>query len=895
MDALTLICSSCGNPAEYPDCEICGADLTSTQDSDLRIENSPVIPFPGVTGVTGVTPPGKANDDAVSEDSDGVTPLKIEGVTGVTDGSQIKVPDLPKRRGEVGRWVYRDATGQVIGAAIRVEPGKNGRSKDVLPFIVAGRDTGTPKWENKAFAEPRPLYGLDRLATRPDAGVLVVEGEKSADAAGQLFPEMVVVTWPGGSHAVRKADFSVLRGRDVLIWPDHDKPGYEAAEQIAKILNLNPFSGIKPTVRILRILDAMDKKPINAADGPTFEPRDGDLPAGWDAADAVEDGWTVGHIQLVLGDPSNHLIPECLKPQEDSVLTGGAEPQEKIPTAKFLVREDGLYYLEPNENGGFDETTICKPALNIAAQTRTGDSSDWGRLIEWEDADGKYHRWAMPMSLLQGDGADYRKELARGGLSIWPQRRARDLLTVYLQTWQVPDRALCVGKTGWHGDCFVLPDKTIGQGKEVILFQSETAASCHLLQKGTTDDWRNNVASLCPGNSRLVMAASLSFAAPLLSLVNIESGGLHLFGGSSIGKTTAARLGASVFGEPDPTNDHSYIQSWRSTDNGLEGIAAAHNGLPLVFDEIGQADARSFGESIYMLANGRRKARMDRTGQLRSRSGWRILFLSTGEKTSGEVIESGGKTLKAGQEIRMVAVPADTGKFGVFEVLPDGIPDGGAFADRIKIVTGAYHGAVGLAYLEHLAGHIDEAVEATKEIVRAFKEKYTPKGAHPQVSRVAERFAVIAAGGELATRWGLTGWPPGEAVKASKRCFDDWLTNRAGPGSHERGAMLSQVRGFLEAHGASRFERFGATVEQKIVNRVGFIRTVGDLDEYMIPAESFKEVCRGFNHRQVAALLAEIGALVPNEDGKNAQTCRLPGMGPTRTYIVTHKLWKDEL
>jgi putative DNA primase/helicase len=83
---------------------------------------------------------------------------------------------------------------------------------------------------------PRPFYGLDRLAARPSAPVLVVEGEKAADAAATLFPEYVTVTWPGGGKAVGKAEWRALAGRAVAAWPDNDAAGHEAVAAVAKAL-----------------------------------------------------------------------------------------------------------------------------------------------------------------------------------------------------------------------------------------------------------------------------------------------------------------------------------------------------------------------------------------------------------------------------------------------------------------------------------------------------------------------------------------------------------------------------------------------------------------------------------------------------------------------------------
>jgi putative DNA primase/helicase len=81
------------------------------------------------------------------------------------------------------------------------------------------------EWRWLGFPKPRPLYGLDRLAARPKAPVVVTEGEKAADAAALLLLDHVAVTSPGGSKAAKAADWSPLAGRHVVIWPDNDAPG----------------------------------------------------------------------------------------------------------------------------------------------------------------------------------------------------------------------------------------------------------------------------------------------------------------------------------------------------------------------------------------------------------------------------------------------------------------------------------------------------------------------------------------------------------------------------------------------------------------------------------------------------------------------------------------------
>lgn len=120
-------------------------------------------------------------------------------------------------------WTYRDRAGAVLCHAVRFqfEDGK----KDVIPMrLLDGR------WQWKGYAAPLqpPIYGMDRLAARPDAPVLIVEGEKTADAAAKLFPGHVCITWLGGCKAVKKVDWQPVEGRKVALWPDADDPGRKA-------------------------------------------------------------------------------------------------------------------------------------------------------------------------------------------------------------------------------------------------------------------------------------------------------------------------------------------------------------------------------------------------------------------------------------------------------------------------------------------------------------------------------------------------------------------------------------------------------------------------------------------------------------------------------------------
>jgi hypothetical protein len=148
---------------------------------------------------------------AVRRDASGVIPAPVHPVP--TDAQK---PDF--RHHTLGApssaWIYTDTEDRLLGYVVRFD---TPAGKQVLPLSWCRMEDRSQRWCWRSFAEPRPLYGLARLAERKSAPVLVVEGEKTADAAQQKFPDHVAMTWPGGANAVAKADWSVLSGRIVVV------------------------------------------------------------------------------------------------------------------------------------------------------------------------------------------------------------------------------------------------------------------------------------------------------------------------------------------------------------------------------------------------------------------------------------------------------------------------------------------------------------------------------------------------------------------------------------------------------------------------------------------------------------------------------------------------------
>lgn len=584
----------------------------------------------------------------------------------------------------------------------------------------------------------------------------------------------------------------------------------------------------------------------------------------------------------------------------DANNNAASEPPEPRPHF-LLVPTDrdgqaaGVYWCDVTRdkdgaiNGQALPVWICSP-LRVAAATRDMQGSEWGRLLIFPDRDGHEHRWTMPMRMLSGNGEELRGELLSEGLTITSSGRDRQKLVDYIGRERPDIIARCVRRTGWHGDVFVLPRETFGDtDAEPVLFQSATMDGVALGQAGSLAGWIDHVAARCAGNSRLVLAVAAGFAGPCLGLMGMDGGGLHLRGGSSTGKTTALLAAASLFGPP------GFMRTWRHTDNALEGVAGLHSDLLLILDEIGELAPKIAGHTAYMLANGQGKGRAARDGSPRALTTWRVLFLSSGEVTLADLVTQSGGTMRAGQEVRVIDLPADAGAgHGIFDTVPDGLTAGG-YAEQIKASATRHYGHALPAFVRALVADPGNARSALGELRGGIAADLAGANTDGQVRRVAMRFAIIAAAGELATAHRLTGWQVGEAARAAKVCFDAWMAARGTTGAAEPAAMLNQVRAFLAAHGEARFTDWEASRDApRTSNRVGYRRDSDAGPTYYIEREAFRrEICNGFDHRAVAKELARTGALTLGRDNEQTRPERLPDGRTVRVYVITPALWGE--
>lgn len=309
----------------------------------------------------------------------------------------------------------------------------------------------------------------------------------------------------------------------------------------------------------------------------------------------------------------------------------------------------------------------------------------------------------------------------------------------------------------------------------------------------------------------------------------------------------------------------------------------------MALDELGEISGRDAGQAAYMLANGTGKARASRSGSARPIGRWRVLVLSSGEISLADKIAEGGARVAAGQAVRLLDIAADTRAYGAFDDL-HGADNGSAFADRLRSVMTTHYGTAGPAFVEGFLKNPDVLTQQLRQSISDFRELVAERfnaSVDGQVKCAASRLGLIAAAGELATEFGLTGWTNGEALEAALEVFGLWLEGRGGGGSSEARAAIERVREFLVKHGSSRFEAVGnINIDRGVLNRAGW----QDNDTFYIAADAWRDIHKNSDAKRAAHHLRE-ASFLKDGDGDNP-AMRMPRAveGRPRAYAVSRDI-----
>jgi putative DNA primase/helicase len=281
------------------------------------------------------------------------------------------------------------------------------------------------------------------------------------------------------------------------------------------------------------------------------------------------------------------------------------------------------------------------------------------------------------------------------------------------------------------------------------------------------------------------------------------------------------------------------------------------------------------------------------------------MVVSTGEVSiASKVEEDRNRRARAGQEVRILDIPADAGQgHGAFDAPRAGEDSAADLADEIVRSGEEFYGTAGPAFLQAIIDRgIDQTVDYITNAIEAFSTNVAKFGTDGQIRRAARRLALIAAAGELAHALGIVPhWSEGEATAAAEFALQQWIAGRGGSEAAEAIQGVRAVRLFIEKYGDSRFEdlfvekyRDGECADEpvgKIIqNRAGWRRGKGEDQIWMVLPEVFKsEVCNGLDPTMVAKVLVDRGLLLRGPD-EYQKTHRIQGK-VLKLYTITASIF----
>ncbi len=336
-------------------------------------------------------------------------------------------------------------------------------------------------------------------------------------------------------------------------------------------------------------------------------------------------------------------------------------------------------------------------------------------------------------------------------------------------------------RPGWHGDgVFLLPEGPIGHAKRKFsLIPSRDTDS--LCVGGSFEGWQNTVERAARHSPVLQLVITLPLAAPLLKLFESESVGFHLFGRSTIGKTTCLLAANSVA----RISTKETLLTWDLTPTGGEELAYGYSDTLLPLDEIerlvtdsNRHTARRIRNATYQMMSGSGRTRSKRSDYTDKRD-WRLVLLSSGEKSLSEIVATSQQPRLEGEQVRLIDLPADVGEgHGIFRAPRPRGRSSAVLAESVARGCAKHHGHLLRAFLNEIVEDQNESIAEITALVRHGEKLSAPDD--PVKQRMFRGFVLAYAAGIFAIRRGLLSWPEDEFAASIWWCIDAAVATAGG-------------------------------------------------------------------------------------------------------------------
>lgn len=486
--------------------------------------------------------------------------------------------------------------------------------------------------------------------------------------------------------------------------------------------------------------------------------------------------------------------------------------------------------------------------------------------------------------------------LASKGLWVSAERNAVGKIAELFSLIQPENDVVTVSRPGWHGTVFVAPTGEVFGDSVNVYRLSDVSRFEDASKLGNLDGWRNAVRAAleCPNGDFLCIGLLSGFAGPLINLMGSATSLLVNFAGTtSRGKTTAQRLGASVWGNP---YKGAALVKFNVTPGAIEAIAAKANGNLLAIDEGGQSSMTGpqYQTAVFNLAEGTGKRRLTPSAEEKKVRQWSTGITISEEVGFADKVKRDGRNPAAGAVARIWEVSVDEA-----EQLDD---DTVAEIEAIR----CNYGWAAPVFIQHL---IDQGyptdVERLRERVSEAELILSALHKAPQQRRVAAAAAVLLVAGELAQEAGLIdqAYPIKDVVLRVLQRSYERMARDIDPVESSLTNLREAVLGRIGVD-VREIDYDQETVHREVIGLFGYPDGPGqftsidedrDISErvYFLPAEKIMALGGGnVAAKTMARALKKHGYLIPQSDNNSAWPT-MPGGNKISHYRVSGSFFHD--
>jgi uncharacterized protein (DUF927 family) len=394
-----------------------------------------------------------------------------------------------------------------------------------------------------------------------------------------------------------------------------------------------------------------------------------------------------------------------------------------------------------------------------------------------------------------------------------------------------------------------------------------------VIPAGTYEAWQENIARIAVKYPITTFAMCCAFGAYLMQILGERTVFFHFHGRGSKGKTTLLQIATSVHANGADPSDDSFIQSWHSTNAGLETLARVFDGGMGAFDELHTCDEKQFANSIYTICNGTSKVRATGNGNAQQKHAWRFLALSSGEMSGFDKLSKNNtKDATLGRAVRFADIPVTGEIFTTFEGDEIDTKEGGVLASKLKKECALNFGHAGRKFIQELLKlgdskkPIQEMLE--KDVQEMFDKLTAGKDLGAAELRLMKHFAIIAVAGNYAVMFDILPMTEQRVFDAVVHVRDLWLSEMEH--FHQQKAKKEDYAHMLKSWLFKNMTKFQPLTDHTPKSGCkGYYKMLAlgqKSNVYLIRSEAFDEI---FGNQKLADVCAELikkGILIPSLD-----------------------------